>query len=116
MASGWGAPTLSPEQNAAFALCERALQLDKNNLRALTNPAYKYLLQVEYGPSSDIEADVRRMDELASRALAIDPDAYAAHVLKAYVLLFQKRAEEAIAEGERSIALNPSFIEPKSVS
>ena len=75
MASGWGAPTLSPEQNAAFDLCERALQLDKNNLRALTNLAYKYLLQVEYGPSSDIEADVRRMEELASRALAIDPDA-----------------------------------------
>lgn len=111
MANGWDAPVFSPEQNAAFDFCERALLLDKSNVRALIGVAYKYLLRVVYGQSGDVEADVRRMDELASRALAIDPDAYAAHMIKAYVLLFQKRAPEAIAEGERSIELNPSYIE-----
>ena len=46
-----------------------------------------------------------------TRALAIDPDFYAAHVMKAYVLMAEKRTEEAIAEAERALVLNPSFME-----
>ena len=36
---------------------------------------------------------------------------YFAHFAKAYVLMAQGRTQEAVVEGERSLALNPSFID-----
>jgi adenylate cyclase len=42
---------------------------------------------------------------------AIDPNDYWAHFSKAWVLMAQNRHEEAIVEAERSLALNPSFID-----
>jgi tetratricopeptide (TPR) repeat protein len=58
--------------------------------------------------SIDREADTRRADELASRALAVDPNSYHAHQAKAR--LAQRRIEEAIVEARRSLSLNPGFI------
>src|SRR5262249_21463306 len=91
-------------------LCERALQRDERNVKALVNLSFKFINPALTVQSQDREADIRRADELVSRALAIDPNAYAAHHAKALVLLTQKRFEEAIVEGERSLALNPSFV------
>ena len=56
-------------------------------------------------------AATRRADELASRALAIDPNYAYAHVVKGWVLTTQNRQEEAIVEAERGLALNPSEVE-----
>jgi tetratricopeptide (TPR) repeat protein len=78
---------------------------------ALAHLALKYILPVLRGQSTDREADIRRADELASRALAIDPNYYFAHHAKAHVLSIQNRHEEAIVKEERSLALNPSFME-----
>jgi tetratricopeptide (TPR) repeat protein len=50
-------------------------------------------------------------DELASRALTIDPNFYAAHSAKAWVLMAEGRHEEAIVEAERCLTLNPSAID-----
>jgi tetratricopeptide (TPR) repeat protein len=60
--------------------------------------------------STDRETDLLRGEELASRALAVDPNSYQAHHAKARILVAQKRAEEAMIETERSLRLNPSFI------
>ena len=70
-----------------------------------------HIIPVVEARSTDPQADIRQADELVSRALAIDPNSYWAHWAKAYVLMGQKRAEEAVLEGERSLALNPSFID-----
>jgi TolB-like protein/class 3 adenylate cyclase len=91
-----------------FSFCERALQIDGRNVTALTHLAFKYILPVLRGQSTDREADIRRADELASAALAIDPNYYTAHLAKALVLSVQNRHEEAIVEADRSLALNPS--------
>jgi tetratricopeptide (TPR) repeat protein len=96
---------------AGFSFCERALQIDGRNVIALSRLAMKYVLPVLRGQSTDREADIRRADEFASRALAIDPNYYMAHHAKAHVLSVQNRHEEAIVEEERALALNPSFIE-----
>jgi TolB-like protein len=93
------------------SLCERALQIDGRNVVALTRLSFKYVLPVLRGQSTDREADIRHADELASRALAIDPNYYWAHFVKAHVLSVQNRHEEAIVESERALALNPSFLE-----
>ena len=71
----------------------------------------RHILPVVEAQSSDPQADIRRADELVTRALAIDPNYYFAHFAKAYVLMAQGRTQEAVVEGERSLALNPSFID-----
>jgi adenylate cyclase len=98
------------ELEEAFDLCERALDLDPNNVRALSILAERYATRLTGMQSTDREADVRRGDEFASRALAADPSSYHAHHAKARSLVAQKRPEEAIIEAERSLRLNPSFI------
>jgi adenylate cyclase len=102
--------TGSDEEERGYNLCERALQRDERNGKALVNLSFKFINQVLTVQSQDREADIRRADELVSRALAIDPNAYAAHHAKALVLLTQKRFDEAIVEAERSLTLNPSFV------
>jgi adenylate cyclase len=89
-----------------------ALQRDEHNVRARINLAFKFIDRILTVQSLDREADIRRADELVSKALAIDPNAYVAHFAKAEVLLAQKRFEEAIIEAERSLALNPSLSAP----
>jgi adenylate cyclase len=97
-------------EESGYSLCEHALRLDERNVRALVDLSFKFISRVIGVQSTDRESDIRKADELVSRALAIDPNAYGAHFAKAEVLLAQKRFEEAIVEAERSLALNPSFV------
>jgi adenylate cyclase len=98
------------EIEGGYNLCERALQRDKHNVKALVNLSFKFIDRVLSVQSPDREGDIRHADELVSTALVLDPNAYVAHFAKAEVLLAQKRFEEAIVEAERSLALNPSFV------
>ena len=70
----------------------------------------RYIVPVIEAQSRDPQADIRQANELVSRALAIDPNNYAAHLAKALVFVAQGRTQEAVAEEERSLALNPSYI------
>jgi adenylate cyclase len=96
--------------NPAFGFCERALQIDNRNVIALTFMSLKSLVPVLEVQSTDVKAAIRQADELVSRALAIDRNFYWAHFVRGLMLVFQKRFEEAIAEAEQTLALNPSFV------
>jgi adenylate cyclase len=61
------------------------------------------------GLSSDPKGDLKRADELESKALALDPDEVSAHSQKGWVALAQGRNAEAVADFERALALNPSW-------
>ena len=100
----------SAEFMAAFDLCDRALHIDNGNVFALTGMTLRYIVPVIEAQSSDPQTDIRQADELVTRALAIDPNFYAAHFAKAFVFVAQGRTQEAVVEGERSLALNPSYI------
>jgi adenylate cyclase len=100
---------IGKETDAASALCEQALAIDPNNVRALTVLGNKFWWPAALGLSSDPKGDFERADELASKALALDPDFYWAHSLKGWLLLGQRRNDEAVAEFERSRALDPSW-------
>ena len=98
------------ESEQGFQLCERALAIDPNNVRALGILAERTTMRVTGMQSIDRDADIRRSEELVTRALAADPNSYHAHHAKARLLVAQGRAEEALIEAERSLRLNPGFI------
>jgi TolB-like protein len=100
----------SVEAEQGYSLCERALERDERNVRALVNLSFKFIDRTLQVQSTDREADILRADQLVSRALAIDPNVYGVHFAKAEILLAQERFDEAIVEAEHSLALNPSFV------
>jgi adenylate cyclase len=92
-----------------YELCERALKIDPNNVRALVQLATFYGMRVSRVQSPNPQADLERANGLLSRAMEIDPDYYAAHCVKATVLEGQHRVPDAVAEAERCLALNPTY-------
>ena len=99
---------IGKEADAAFALCEQALAIDPNNVTALMNLGVKFYLPAALGLSGDPKGDLERADQLESKALALDPDWTWPHDMKGNILRIQGRAEEAVAEHERALALDPS--------
>jgi tetratricopeptide (TPR) repeat protein len=93
---------------APFGLCQQALEVDPNNVVALSALSIQASGRVSGVNSPNRQADIARAEELASRALAIDPNSPDAHYAKGSALQVERRFEEAKAEYERAIALNPS--------
>jgi adenylate cyclase len=93
----------------AARLCEQALQANDRDAWALSQVSLKYSVGVLNAQSTDPQADLAKADDLVSRALALEPNYFFAHFVKSYVLLGRKRTEEALAESERALVLNPSF-------
>ncbi len=104
--AGW----IGKDADAAYALCEQALAIDPNNVRALMSLGVKFLMPALLGVSGDPKGDLERADELESKALAIDPDYARAHAVKGNILRAQGRAEEANVEHERALAIDPSHV------
>ena len=92
-----------------YELCERALAIDPDNVRALVQLAMFYGMRVSRVQSPDSAGDLERANGLVSRALEIDPGYYAAHCAKATVLEGQQRVTNGVAEAERCLALNPTY-------
>ena len=108
----WKAAGTGKEADAAVALCEQALAIDPNNVRALLMLGFKFYRLGDSGVSSDPKGDLERADGLASKALALDPDWSWNHLLKGNILRGQARNLEAVAEHERALALDPSNVNP----
>jgi adenylate cyclase len=100
------------ERDAAYRLCEQALQIDPENLRAASQASFKFTQRVANYTSPDRQADLRRADELASLAIKIDPNYSQAHTAKGDVLLLAGRYQEAIVSYQRALTLLPSSIQP----
>ncbi len=100
------------DADAGSRLCEQALAADPNNVRALTWLAIrKYYSAVHnHLGSADLKAELKRGEELASQALALDPNYAAAHRAKGLILYGQGRLDESIAEYERALALDPAMV------
>jgi len=102
------------EAEAGYRLCEQALDADPNNVLALRTLSIKFYLPVIMNRSADPQADLKRAEELASRALAVDANSWAAHFIKGQVLRAEKRFDDAIAEYELALALDPN--DPNAVA
>jgi TolB-like protein/Tfp pilus assembly protein PilF len=95
----------------AAAACERAIQADPNNVIALSMLSLGYTMPIQLGRSTDPQADLKRADELAARAIAVDANNPFGHVAKGNVLRIERRFEDAVAEFERALVLDPNLAE-----
>jgi TolB-like protein/Tfp pilus assembly protein PilF len=87
--------------------CERALAADPENVVALTWSAFR--LMPSLGRGHDAADNLKGVDALLSKALALDPNYAPAHLAKAFALQSQFRLDEAIGEDGRAIELDPSL-------
>jgi adenylate cyclase len=90
--------------------CHRALTLDPRNVLALKLRALELLDGITRGGSVDQAGDLKRAREAVETALAVDAFDPGAHTLDAYVLSVEGQPDQAIAEAERSLTLNQSFV------
>jgi tetratricopeptide (TPR) repeat protein len=70
----------------------------------------KFFAPAAFGLSRDPKGDLERADQLEAKALALDPDWTWPHAVRGNILLAQGRAEEAVAENERALSLDPSNV------
>jgi adenylate cyclase len=79
-------------------------------VRALTWLSAKFSFPLFFGLSANPEADLKRADELASRALALDPNYAQAHSAMGAIRALQGRLDESTVEHERALALDPAWV------
>jgi len=98
------------ERDFAFRLCEQALEVDPQNVRALSHLSLKFITRSAFFASPDAKADFHRADELASLAIKIDPSYHGAHAAKGDALQGAGRYRDAINSYERALMLAPNII------
>jgi adenylate cyclase len=104
----WQTSRESVEQ--AQMLFEEAVRLDPAFCLAHAYLAFTHALQSINGWSADPEGSPKRAQELIARALTLDPMEAEAHYVQGIIHLWQqKKIDEAIADAERAIALDPNF-------
>ena len=90
----------------AIGLLERALALDPDSAEAQSLLADVLVSRVLNLMSSSPTDDMKRAQELATRAVAAAPDSALAHGIKSLLLRAQRHCAEAIPEYETVLALN----------
>ncbi|MCH9047317.1 MAG: hypothetical protein IIA40_14595, partial [SAR324 cluster bacterium] len=91
----------------ATRLLQQAIELDADYARAMGLLGWQYLLAARYGWVKDRAQSIRQAEEWADRALAIRPDTHALTLLSR-LNSNKGNYEQALALGERAVALEPS--------
>jgi nitrogen-specific signal transduction histidine kinase/TolB-like protein/CheY-like chemotaxis protein len=95
---------------AAGSLLERSLALDPSSAACHSWLAHWHLLSIGQGWSTDTAEAVRHADQLAQRAVVLDPGDARAFTVAGHIRAFLHReAREALGLHERAIALNPNL-------
>jgi adenylate cyclase len=94
----------------AISLFERALAVDPDSVDAQSWFAITLVRRVLNFGSKSAEADIKRAEELATKAVAASPRSTLAHDAKGDVLRVLRRCAEAIPEYETALALNRNSV------
>jgi adenylate cyclase len=96
----------------ARELFERAASLAPGYAMVFTALGWTHFDDAFHGWSESREESLLRAVELAKKALALDDSDPMIHALWGAIYLRQGRYDQAIAEGERSVALGPNQADP----
>jgi len=97
------------EGNAmARLLFEQAIALDPNYAMAYWRLSATHLADLILGSTKSPKGSLKQAEELVQKALALNGALAEAHALLGRVYLAKRQYEQAIAEGERAIAINPN--------
>ena len=93
----------------AHALCERALQMDSQNVHALVESA---IVDIAAGSNfmSEDRWSLMAAETKLSKALAAAPELARAHYFMGWVLCMTKRAERGVEELEQALAIDPNLV------
>ena len=94
--------------NDAIALFERALALDGQNVPALIGLSAALNNRVVGLASENPAIDIARAQQTIDRALAVEPDNSAAHMVKGDLFFDDHQIRPAIAEAEAAIQFDPN--------
>jgi TolB-like protein/DNA-binding winged helix-turn-helix (wHTH) protein/Tfp pilus assembly protein PilF len=92
----------------ARRLLRRALELDPNYAAAYATLAETYDISAVMGWAESPSEALNRAEELANKALRIDESDVRARVILGRIHIFHQQYEQAKAEMDRAIAINPS--------
>jgi adenylate cyclase len=92
----------------ARSLYEKALKLDPSYGLAWNNLAWTYLIEAQLGWTDSPADSLRRALELAQKAEATGKVGAQFHTTMNFIYILQGKYDEAIAEGEKAIAMEPN--------
>ncbi len=105
-------PGWSKEENAeAKRYFEKAIELDRRFSRAYAYLAGLHVNDWRWGWADSPEDSKRLSLEFAQRASALDPSDSLSHWILGIVYLQEKQFDQAMAEYERALALNPNDVD-----
>ena len=88
--------------------CEQAIRLDPNYARAWSLLAWTHMNEVRAGWSESPEESIKRSLEFAQKSAALDESQGQFHSLMNMIYMMQGQYDNAIAEGQRAIELDPN--------
>jgi adenylate cyclase len=96
------------------ALFEKSISIDPRYARAYAMLARTFLRTYWDAVDDDYlnPAGIDRASELARKAVLLDGSLPIARLQLGLTLLFSRRRDEAVAEFERALALNPNYVDP----
>jgi adenylate cyclase len=92
----------------ARELLRRAIEIDQNYAAAYAALAETYFAAVSMGWAESPTVFMSRAQEMANKALSLDDSDVRAHIILGRIHIFYHRYEEAKAELDHAIAINPS--------
>lgn len=92
----------------ARVLLRRAIEIDQNYAAAYAALAETYFAAVSMGWAESPTVFMSRAEEMANKALSLDDSDVRAHIILGRIHIFYHRYEEAKAELDHAIAINPS--------
>jgi tetratricopeptide (TPR) repeat protein len=99
--------TREANEQAAHSF-EQVIRLEPDSPMGYLGTAWTHLSASRYGWSDSAPRSMQQAAELARKALELDEQCADAHALLGYHHLLSQAHDQAIASGERSVALNPN--------
>ncbi|MGZ3495021.1 MAG: adenylate/guanylate cyclase domain-containing protein [Syntrophales bacterium] len=96
------------DNNVARRLTEEAILMCPENPVVYAQLCYIYLNDYTIGNTKSPREDLEKAEGLAKKALAMDDSLPIAHNYLSLIYMVKKEFDKSIAEGERTVALDPS--------